>query len=194
MTQRYIFARHGQSEANAQRRMSGHADTPLTALGRQQARLLGEAIAEAPITRAFASDLSRASETARLALGARPLALETHFALRERCVGAWSGELRADLRRDGRMNTLLTWQGRPPEGESQQDMALRVLGWFVALPPIEEGVTLVVAHGGVLRAIFGLLDGDPLDQIGFSGVQNAAPHPREVDRDAWARALERAQG
>ena len=36
------FARHGQTEANVKKQFSGVANTPLTPLGREQAKLVGE--------------------------------------------------------------------------------------------------------------------------------------------------------
>jgi len=37
------FARHGQTRANLEKRFSGEKDTPLTALGREQAHEIGSA-------------------------------------------------------------------------------------------------------------------------------------------------------
>ena len=36
------FARHGQTQANSEKRFSGYRDTPLTGLGLQQARMIGD--------------------------------------------------------------------------------------------------------------------------------------------------------
>ncbi|MCB9796889.1 MAG: histidine phosphatase family protein [Alphaproteobacteria bacterium] len=189
--QRYIFARHGESTANAGGWLAGHVDAPLTALGQAQALTLGEQLAEEPITRAYSSDLCRAADTARLALGDRPVPLQQHAWLRERRIGDWARVQRSELRADGRMRTLTRWDGRPPWGESQRDLAQRVIPWFWRLPAM-EGATLVVAHGGVLRVLFGLLDGEDPQEIGFTGVANATPHHRTVSAEQWREALERA--
>jgi len=99
-----LLIRHAQSEWNAAGRWQGHADPPLSAAGRAQARALVEALAcesERP-TRIASSDLQRAREMAEL-LGLRlglPVSVDRRY--RELDVGEWSGLRRTDIeRRDG---------------------------------------------------------------------------------------------
>lgn len=68
MTELYI-ARHGQNEDNANGILNGHRDLPLTELGREQARQLGEGIkvARLQFDYVYSSPLSRAYETAKIA-------------------------------------------------------------------------------------------------------------------------------
>ena len=77
------------------------------------------------------------------------------------------------------MDRLLTWTGRPDGGESQADIAARVLPYLASLPAI-DGATLVVAHGGLIRVVLGLLDGVPREDIGRNRIGNCVPHEREV--------------
>ncbi len=44
MTAEIFIARHGQNEDNINGILNGHRDLPLTSLGREQAKELGEAI------------------------------------------------------------------------------------------------------------------------------------------------------
>ena len=56
-----FLVRHGQSEANAG--LTDFLDSPLTALGREQARLTAKALRGAGLTRAYVSPLRRTLET-----------------------------------------------------------------------------------------------------------------------------------
>jgi probable phosphoglycerate mutase len=63
-----LLVRHGESVGNAEDRMQGQSDYPLSATGRAQARRLGAWLAERALRwdRVYASPLLRAAETARL--------------------------------------------------------------------------------------------------------------------------------
>src|SRR6185369_13297879 len=65
------FARHGQTEANLAQHFSGKKDTPLTALGHEQAREIGEVLkrelgAKPPLA-CVSSPLARARATMEIA-------------------------------------------------------------------------------------------------------------------------------
>ena len=62
-----FICRHGQTEANAARRVQGHSDAPLTALGERQVRALGAHLAGRGIDRLYASPLGRTRRTAAAA-------------------------------------------------------------------------------------------------------------------------------
>ena len=187
---RWVFVRHGESEANRAGWLSGHRDVALTPAGEAQARALGEALAGTAFARVCASDLQRAWRTAALALPAAPV--EQHPALRERHLGAWEGRPRAALVADGGMSSLVSWVGAPPGGESQRDLAARVLAWLAAQPPVAS--TLVVAHGGVLRVLAGLAEGVPLDAIGTRAFANTERWACDASPADWHALARRAQG
>ncbi len=151
-----LLARHGQTDWNAERRWQGHADPPLNALGRDQAHDLARRLADEHFDAVYSSDLRRASETA--AIVSRELGIPHHNVrgLREIDVGSWSGltteEIqRADAKALDRMRELgYGWDG----GETPVEMTTRVveaLGRIAADHP--DGRVLVVAHGGVVRAL-----------------------------------------
>jgi broad specificity phosphatase PhoE len=148
---RWVFLRHGESEANRVRCVTGQSDSPLTDLGREQAAAAGQALADQLFQRALCSDLSRARDTARIVLTGRDVELEETPLLAERDVGTFSGRNLDELRDSGENHLLLGWHTRPPEGESMACVALRVLPFLASLEPA-EGPVLLVAHGGVLRA------------------------------------------
>jgi broad specificity phosphatase PhoE len=183
----WVLVRHGKSEANVGRWLSGHRDVGLVPEGEDQARALVGPLAPYPFERTFSSDLRRAVDTARLALAGRAVQLEVTPALRERDVGAWTGVPLDQV--DGWRTVLESWTLRPPGGESLADVARRAVAWLAAQP--DGGDTLVVAHGGTLRALTGLLDGLEGDARAASWIDNAAPIVREVGAGQWAEIARR---
>ena len=67
---RLIAVRHGETAWNVDTRIQGHLDIGLNATGLWQAQRAGQALADEPIAAVYASDLSRAWQTAQ-AIAAR---------------------------------------------------------------------------------------------------------------------------
>jgi probable phosphoglycerate mutase len=91
-----LVVRHGQSEWNAIGRWQGHADPPLSELGRRQAYVASAAIGA--VDGIVSSDLLRAAETAAIIaqqLGVGPVVVDQR--LRERDVGQWTGLTRVEI-------------------------------------------------------------------------------------------------
>jgi 2,3-bisphosphoglycerate-dependent phosphoglycerate mutase len=82
---RIYVVRHGESETNLQKRWTGWMDVQLTDKGREDARKAGEFLKGITFDKIYTSDLTRAIETAKIALpGCR---YETTPLLREINVG-----------------------------------------------------------------------------------------------------------
>jgi broad specificity phosphatase PhoE len=81
----------------------------------------------------------------------------------------------------------MSWAEGPPSGEARRDVAIRVLGWLSTLDPSPN--TLIVAHGTLLGCLVGLLDGTPVETIGWSFMPNATLFTREVPPGQWASLL-----
>lgn len=58
--------RHGQSQANAHKEVAGSRESPLTELGKHQARLAGAGAKKLGVTRIICSAIGRAKETASI--------------------------------------------------------------------------------------------------------------------------------
>lgn len=88
-----LLIRHGQSVANTEGRLQGQFDSPLTDLGRDQARALARRLAREgwSISTVYASDLSRAAETAGILAAELCLPLTLDERLREYDVGELTG-------------------------------------------------------------------------------------------------------
>jgi probable phosphoglycerate mutase len=91
-----ILIRHGQSQGNAEGRFGGHTDTPLSALGRQQAEATARALGSEKFDAIYSSDLPRAIETATPLAKVTRAPLETTDTLRERSVGVMEGLIFAE--------------------------------------------------------------------------------------------------
>jgi probable phosphoglycerate mutase len=153
-----LVVRHGQSTWNAEHRWAGQADPPLSPTGRDQARALGRRLLHARRrpTALAASDLCRASETARIAgaeLGLRVVTVDAR--LRERRV-ALSGLTSAEI--DRRHPGLLAgWRNGvlrdlPGSSEPWPAFSRRVLAGLRDLARHDHD-WLVVAHAGVFRVL-----------------------------------------
>lgn len=132
-------------------RWQGHADPPLSDLGRIQAR------AAAGVLGGFdaivASTLQRAAETATIvaeSLGVGPVLLDD--GLIERDAGAWQGLTRHEIEEG--------WPGylrdglRPDGYENDEALLERVLASLEALrTEVGNSEVLMVAHGGVILAL-----------------------------------------
>jgi broad specificity phosphatase PhoE len=150
-----LLVRHGETDWNSERRWQGHADQPLNDVGRAQASELAELLAEQRIDAVYASDLSRAHETAEIIAARLGLPVTTDERLREVDVGDWSGRLWSEIEASdptavARLDTeLKAWNG----GESYEEMGARVVGAVLELAARHPGETLlIVTHGGSMRA------------------------------------------
>ena len=88
------FVRHGESELGALGLGAGRQETPLTAKGRQQAKLAGQAAKSLDIDLIISSPLSRAHETAKLIaqeIGYPVKAIKVNKLLIERFFGEHEG-------------------------------------------------------------------------------------------------------
>jgi broad specificity phosphatase PhoE len=155
MTTVYL-ARHGQSDWNAEGRWQGHADRPLTDLGRRQAELLAADLAGVLLDAVYSSDLARARETAETVARARQLEVTALRELREIDVGSWSG-LSRDEAAERFPEAFARWRRGEhawDDGETYELMGERVVSAVLEIGRRHAGgAVLVVAHGGPVRAL-----------------------------------------
>lgn len=95
------LVRHGQTEFNVEDRIQGVANSNLTAQGQADAKSLGRGWAKRQVRfdRAFSSDLTRANDTATLALSSSQpdLTVTKRVDLREECYGKFEGQLTSEF-------------------------------------------------------------------------------------------------
>jgi broad specificity phosphatase PhoE len=154
-----FLVRHGETDWNAQHRWQGQADTQLNDRGRAQAYSLRDRLADVPFQAAYASDLRRASETARILVAGRDLRITIDPALRELDIGSWEGLTKAEV-------TERFGDRRRPDGETKQAFRRRVLNAIERIGRAHEGAkVLVVAHAGTARTVERALLGQSANTI-----------------------------
>jgi broad specificity phosphatase PhoE len=176
-----LLARHGETDDNvAPMRFQGYTDTPLNDTGRRQAAELAEKVAARaqPIASLWASDLSRARETAAI-VGAR-IGLEPTLdpRLREGARGRWERHRFEEIERDEPERYAAWRRGgagfRFPGGESLLDQQLRVTASLRDIHAAGPLPALVVCHGGSIRVMLCASDPRGLDAFHEFDVPNVA--------------------
>jgi broad specificity phosphatase PhoE len=152
---RLLLVRHGETAWNAEHRLQGQEDIPLSPEGQRQATGLGALVRTYRPSVVVSSPLRRAAETARLMGFDRP---ETDERWREASLGTWTGRTADDLRADG-SDDYRRWRAgalTPPGAESFTQLADRVTDAVDGLRAGARGapdVVLVITHGGPIRAV-----------------------------------------
>jgi probable phosphoglycerate mutase len=167
------LVRHGETAFNAEGRLQGRLDSPLTDLGRAQARAVGGWLLDRLGDRAAdmvieTSPQGRAVATASiiaLAMGAgRPARLDAR--LREISLGAWEGLTPAQIiaRWPGawRSTVRQSWAEHCPDGETYEGAEARLKDWLDSVPAGESRV--VVSHGVSIGLLLGLYLGLSRDE------------------------------
>ena len=156
---RVLAIRHGETTWNVDTRIQGQLDIGLNDTGRWQARRLGEALADEPVTAIYASDLDRAFETAQHVGRATGVPVVPEPGLRERHFGEFQGKTFAEI------ETALPEQARlwrtrdpgfaPAGGESLLQLRARVVATAERLAARHPGGLIVlVGHGGVMDVLY----------------------------------------
>lgn len=176
------LVRHGQTDWNLDRRIQGSTDIPLNETGRGHAREAAAALAGGVHHAIYASPLIRAHETARIiaaeiGLGEPELVAD----LREREFGEAEGMLVADY-----IENYGDWHADVPGAETFDQVRDRALGALDVIArssrrrsaPVAESV-IVVAHGGVIRALLDHASGGTMPLMGVP-LANGSVHRFEA--------------
>ena len=162
-----LLIRHGQTDWNIAGKWQGHTDIPLNDTGFSQSRLLADRLSSWPISAIYSSDLKRAAKTARIIADQLDLDPVLTATLRERHGGAFQGMTAEELqdRFPDELKTIQEDGGAPPGGESNLEVAQRILTTFDSIIENHRGVMVaVVSHGGALAIIIAYALGFPLGQ------------------------------
>ena len=156
---RLIAIRHGETAWNVGARIQGYLDIPLNDTGRWQARRAADALAGEPITTVYASDLSRAFETASVVAEAVGLQSIPEPGLRERHFGVFQGRTFAEVEAEA-PEQALRWRKREPDftpegGESLNTFRERIVSTVERLASRHpDELIVLVAHGGVMDVLY----------------------------------------
>lgn len=188
----FVIVRHGQSQWNLENRFTGSVDTPLTDLGREEARKAGVLLKADRFGIGFTSVLQRAVETMTILLretGQPDLPVERDAALNERTYGDLQGMDKTESVLRFGADQVLRWRrgyaDQPPNGESLANTQKRVMPYFrsAILPHLQAGeAVLVVAHGNSLRAL--MMDLEGITPEAIEKIELATGVPRQYNFDA----------
>ena len=187
----FHFLRHGEATWNAEGRLCGRTDVPLSDGGHRQAQLLANRMKSIVAEALYTSPLSRAVETARLigaAIGREPV---VDRRLVELNYGAWEGRTFDEIQRAAPA-VYAAWDadpGRlaPPEGETGAQLIERVTPFLAEVAQRHQsGNVVVVCHKTVCRLLACHIMGMPLaDYRRRVAMENAAINIFETAEGVW---------
>jgi probable phosphoglycerate mutase len=159
---RFYLIRHGESVWNAERRIQGQKDPPLSDRGRAQAHSAGLRFRGRHWEAAYTSDLLRAAQTSSAIVESGIATPEV--GLREIALGEWEGKTTAEIA-DQSPELWEQWKARPdwdlvPGGEGAEAFEQRIVSTLEMLRTRHpRGDVLLVTHGGVIQIALGRLLG-----------------------------------
>jgi probable phosphoglycerate mutase len=151
--------RHGETAWNVDTRIQGQLDIELNAHGLWQAGQVGRALEDEPISAIYASELSRAWQTAQAIAAPLGLQVKPEPALRERAFGHFEGRTFADIDANLPEQARL-WRTRDPQfapegGESLLTFRERITSTAARIAERHPGeLVVLVAHGGVMDVLY----------------------------------------
>jgi broad specificity phosphatase PhoE len=186
LTKIYIV-RHGETEWNVLRKMQGHSDIPLNALGEEQAKNLAQELKDIKLDLAFSSDLMRAKRTAEIVALEHRLEVQTTELLRERNSGDFEGQSYEVLDTYNKLLDKLSDQERysykiPPERESDEELINRIIPFMRETAITHPDKTILMAtHGGVIKTLLIHLGVGNYKTLRAHAIDNAAYVVLETD-------------
>ena len=186
-----IIIRHGETEWNKTGRFQGHSDVPLSAEGRAQAAMLGENLAVDHVDMIYASDLTRAMETAAPLAQRFGLEVISDPQLRELNFGAWEGRNFNDVNTEN-PNAMKNFYTDPeqadiPESEPFPEFQRRIAGRVREIVAQERGKRIViVSHGASIRILLADLLSMPIRSIWHLSQLNTAVNKIRFEDDGFA--------
>ena len=173
---RIAIWRHGRTSWNAEQRFQGQTDIELDEVGIAQAQRAASMLTSLPPSAIISSDLTRTRQTASPLVAITGIEPAYDEGLRETFAGEWEGKTRPVLLEEYG-DDLHRWSADPlmragGHGETRVEVADRVVAaidrGLAGLP--DDGVLIVVTHGGAARAGIGRLLGLPPEHWGALGV------------------------
>ena len=192
---RLVLVRHGRTIANAARVLDSRPPgAPLDELGRAQADLLAERLADHPVRAVHASQAIRTQQTAAPVAAAHGLAVEVVDGVHEVSIGDLEG--RSD---EAALETFFEvynawWRGeldaRLPGGESALDLRARFLPAVERIVGADDGDVVLVSHGAAIRMAAAALLGDTVETwyVPNAGLVVLRREPQSWVLESWDTA------
>jgi probable phosphoglycerate mutase len=192
---RLCLVRHGETEWNAQGRVQGQLDIPLSDVGVAQARAVARVLAGESFSALYSSDLVRVRQTAQPSAEKLSLRIILEPALRERHYGVFQGLTYSDAK-ERIPEGYARFKAKDPHfafesGESLSAFHERALACIGDLARRHQGESLLIfTHGGVLDSVYRHATGRGLSTPRDFEIPNAALNRVEIGKawkvSAWA--------
>jgi len=186
-----IVVRHGETVWNAERRMQGQQDSPLSERGRAQARALGARFVNEPFDRLYSSDLTRAYETAEAIATRTGHEITIDVRLRERAFGIFEGLTAVEMAERHPVE-YASFRARDPDfalpggGECTRAFYARGITCFQDIGARHPGErVVVVAHGMLLDVLYRAARGMDLIAPRDVDLINASVNVFRYDGARW---------
>jgi broad specificity phosphatase PhoE len=172
MTKTTLYlTRHGETEWNAQGRIMGHLDSPLTDRGVQQAIWLRDALKDQPFAAIYASSSQRTRTTAEILRDTRELPIIADDRLREIYLGNWEGLMSQEIKQ--KYPEEFSLYRHAPElyqasngGETFLQLQQRIMPCINELISQHEGQEiLIVTHAITLKTVLTAFEQRPIKYV-----------------------------
>ena len=178
------IVRHGESQANANKIVQGHTDSPLTEKGEAQSVKIAEELKDVEFSAIFSSDLGRSIRTAEIIGFRRNLEIKTSPMLREKSYGIFEGMDHAEFietlkeefnRFDNELTIEERWNHKAhPSIESDTEILGRFTGYVKEIISRHGGETvLVVSHRFPIRMFLVSLGYGMYENLKRGSLKNA---------------------
>jgi broad specificity phosphatase PhoE len=157
MSTTLLLVRHGETEWNRGKIFRGTHDVPLNENGRKQASLVASALKGVTIHAAYTSPLSRAKETAEIALKNHKLGLAVSDGLLDFNYGDWTGLQDTKVARTWPEEHAL-WTSQPhtvrvPNGDTLHDVFIKAFDAVEGIASEHEGQTVALFSHRVVNKL-----------------------------------------
>lgn len=166
---RVLLVRHGQIQANIDKKWHGWTDSGLTATGKEQAHRAGLRLKHQhpDISAVYSSPLERTRHTAKAIGDAFDMSVQVIDGLKEYGIGVWEGKSFEDLKQQHNFFEQIKQDRHfaPTDGESIHQVSERVVNSIAQLAANHQGETIVaVSHGAAMALLLAnLLHQDPYE-------------------------------
>jgi len=168
---RFLLLRHGATELHSGKIVMGRYDARLSDLGREQMETVGRALAAMDLRAEalYASPLRRARDSAEIVNASLRLPIRVEEGFAEISLGAWDGLLIDEVKKKwpaeyARRGQFLMSYRFDEASESFYMVQHRVRNALVRLLRRDEARdVLILSHAGVIKCLWGLLQGKDID-------------------------------
>jgi broad specificity phosphatase PhoE len=154
------FVRHGETVWNAEKRLQGQLDSPLTNNAIQQIQSLLPELKKYSISQILTSPLGRATSSAQIIAEHFNMTLKVINDLKERHFGDWQGELFEKLKSKELFSFVLLRVNaiKPKGGETGLNCAKRMANYLMNQMEHQSfNHSLIMTHGEILRCFLSQL-------------------------------------